>query len=221
MSVRSGSRIRDAEQPPLVRAVEAQAAAGWAPVGASSDIHGRDSRFDEPDRTFLFGPFRLIPARQLLLRDGAPIRLGSRGLTILAAPVERRGELVTNDELMAIAWPRLFVHESNLKVNMANLRRSLGDTQKEPIYVATVYGRGYQFVASVAIEGLPNTQRIGEGEGANLRSPRTAREIVGRDEEIARMVGELRKQQFTSFYRYASASPPELNLPSLTEHNDC
>jgi DNA-binding winged helix-turn-helix (wHTH) protein len=157
MRVRSGSRIRHAEEPPLVTAVDALATAGWPPVGASSDIR-RDARFNEPDRTFLFGPFRLIPARQILLRDGASIRVGSRALTILAALVERRGELVPKDELMAIAWPRLFVHESNLKVNMANLRRSLGDAQKEPIYVATVHGRGYQFVASVAIEALPCTQ---------------------------------------------------------------
>ncbi len=220
MSVRSGSRIRYAEEPPLVTAVDAQVAAEWAPIGASSDIRRRESRFNEPDRTFLFGPFRLILARQLLLRDGAPIRLGSRALTILAALVERRGELVTKEELMAIAWPRLFVHESNLKVNMANLRRSLGDAQKEPIYVATVYGRGYQFVASVAIEALRNTERIDEREGAKPCPPLTALENVGRDEAIAGMVAALRKQQFTCFYRYASASPPELNLPGLTERND-
>lgn len=52
---------------------------------------------------------------------------------------------------MAVAWPKVFVHESNLKVNIANLRRSLCDTQKQPIYIATVIGRGYQFVASVEI----------------------------------------------------------------------
>ncbi len=46
-----------------------------SPLGeASSDTPGqRDARFNEPDRTFLFGPFRSIPARQLLLRDGASI----------------------------------------------------------------------------------------------------------------------------------------------------
>ena len=31
-----------------------------------------------------FGPFRLFPARQLLLEDEAPVRLGTRGLEILA-----------------------------------------------------------------------------------------------------------------------------------------
>jgi DNA-binding winged helix-turn-helix (wHTH) protein len=128
--------------------------------------------------------------------------------------------LVTKDELMTIAWPRLFVHDSNLKVNMANLRRSLGDTQKEPIYVATVYGRGYQFVAPVAIEVLADTQRIDERESTEASALLATREIVGRDEDIARMVAELRKRQFTCFYRYSDGSAPELNLPGLTERND-
>jgi len=145
------------------------------------------------DRTFSFGEFSLIPARQLLLRNGAPIRVGSRALTILTTLVERSGELVTRDELMAAAWPKLFVHESNLKVNMANLRRSLGDTQKEPIYVATVIGRGYRFVAPVEISAAANTDHA-EPEGAELSGLPPAREIVGRDGEIARVVAALRNQ---------------------------
>jgi len=147
------------------------------------------------DRTFSFGEFSLIPARQLLLRNGSPIRLGSRALAILATLVERRGELVTRDELMTAAWPKLFVHESNLKVNMANLRRALGDTQKEPIYVATVIGRGYRFVAPVEISAPANIDRNAELEGAEFSGLPPAREIVGRDEEIARIVAELRKHQ--------------------------
>ncbi|MBV8189281.1 MAG: winged helix-turn-helix domain-containing protein, partial [Alphaproteobacteria bacterium] len=116
-------------------------------------------------------------------------------MTILTALVERPGELVTRDELMAAAWPKLFVHESNLKVNMANLRRSLGDTQKEPTYVATVVGRGYRFVAPVEIGVAANTNQIAEPEGAEFFGLPPAREIVGRDEEIARIVAELRKRQ--------------------------
>ena len=124
------------------------------------------------------------------------------------------------DELMAMTWPRLFVHESNLKVNIANLRRSLGDMKKEPTYVATVHGRGYQFVASVAIEALQNIQRIDGLDSAPPSGPLTAREVVGRDEKIARMVAELRKRQFACFYRYSARSTPELNFPGLTERND-
>lgn len=195
MRVRSGSQMLDAKEPPLAAAAPAQTAAGWARMAASSDMGPPHSRFGMPDRTFSFGEFSLTPARQLLLRNGAPIRLGSRALTILTALVERRGELVTRDELMAIAWPKLFVHESNLKVTMANLRRSLGDTQKAPIYVATVIGRGYRFVASVEIGAPASIERNVEPELAVFSGLPPAREIVGRDEEIGGIVTELRKEK--------------------------
>lgn len=195
MRVRSGSQRLDAKEPPLATVACAQVVAGWPRLAASSDAGQRHSRLNEPDRTFSFGPFCLIPARQLLLRNGTPVRLGSRALTILTAVVERRGELVTRDELMAMAWPKLFVHESNLKVNVANLRRSLGDTQKAPIYIATVIGRGYRFVASVEIGASTNIDRSVEPERAVFSGLPPAREIVGRDDEAARIVAALRKEQ--------------------------
>src|SRR5262249_17443700 len=96
---------------------------------------------------------------------------------------------------MAAAWPKLFVHESNLKVNMANLRRSLGDTQKEPTYVATVIGRGYRFVAPVELGVPANIDRNVEVQSAELSRLPPAQEIGGRGEEIATIVAELRKRQ--------------------------
>ena len=99
--------------------------------------------------TFSFGPFRLVPGRQLLLLDERPVKLGGRAFELLRLLVQRRGELVSKNELMAAAWPGTFVHDSNLKVNMWSLRRSLGDTQIEPIYIATVARRGYRFIADV------------------------------------------------------------------------
>lgn len=105
------------------------------------------SKNEFAEDAFTFGRFRLIPLRQLLLRDGVPVPLGSRALDILAVLVRHRGELVSKDDLIAAVWPDTFVDESNLKVNVCNLRRSLGDTQKPPQYIATVAGRGYRFVA--------------------------------------------------------------------------
>ena len=44
---------------------------------------------ERPPRSFAFGPFVLIPERQLLLKDEAPVRIGGRALDILTALVER------------------------------------------------------------------------------------------------------------------------------------
>lgn len=106
-------------------------------------------------RIFRFGPFVLQPERQLLLKFDAPVRIGGRALDLLTLLVERAGELVSKQELMSRAWPDTFVEEGNLKVNMAGLRRVLGECPAAPSFIATVVGRGYRFIAPVDALALP------------------------------------------------------------------
>jgi hypothetical protein len=56
-----------------------------------------------------FGPFRLLPMQFLLLEGDKPVPLGSRALELLIALLERRGELISKQELMARVWPNIFV----------------------------------------------------------------------------------------------------------------
>ncbi|WP_338312000.1 ATP-binding protein [Bradyrhizobium sp. TM239] len=135
--------------------------------------------------TFSFGPFRLIPRRQLLLLDGRPVKLGGRAFELLQLLVQRGGELVSKDELMAAAWPGTFLHDSNLKVNMWSLRRSLGDTQIEPVYIATVARRGYKFIAQVqtSIGEIEDDPAL--AQPVALSGPPLLRGIVGREADIA------------------------------------
>ncbi|WP_128924707.1 ATP-binding protein [Bradyrhizobium guangxiense] len=134
--------------------------------------------------TYCFGAFQLVPHRQLLLLDGRPVKLGGRAFELLQLLVQRRGELVTKTELMAAAWPGTFLHDSNLKVNMWSLRRSLGDTQTEPVYIATVARRGYKFIADVQIsigeieDDLALTDPVPSSRLPLLRG------IVGREADI-------------------------------------
>ena len=53
------------------------------------------------DETFIFGSLRLIPAHRVLLEDGKPLRLGSRALDILITLVERAGETIRKNEIIA------------------------------------------------------------------------------------------------------------------------
>jgi len=100
-----------------------------------------------------FGSFHVLPYQRLLLEGDRPVRLGSRAFDILTALVERAGEVVGKDELIARAWPHTFVEEANLKIQVSALRRALGDCQAGQRYVVTVPGRGYIFVAPVRREG--------------------------------------------------------------------
>jgi len=147
-------------------------------------------------RAYRFGDYRLLPGRQLLLRGDRPVRLGSRALDLLRLLVERPGELLSKSELIGFAWPDTFVHEDNLKVNIAAPRRALGDTGSDLPYIATVPGRGYRFVATVRVEDpLPADPcpSVLSCALAGLPSPPG---LVGRDDDIARIAEALAWRRF-------------------------
>jgi predicted ATPase/DNA-binding winged helix-turn-helix (wHTH) protein len=150
-------------------------------------------------RSFTFGPFVLIPERQLLLKNEAPVRIGSRALDILTALVERSGDLVSKRELFSRAWPDTFVDESNLKVNVAALRRALGDGPGGAKYIATVTGRGYRFVAPVqATEPAGEARTSAAATTASQSLPTGAARIFGRRDAIDAILRDLEESKVVS-----------------------
>src|ERR1700681_277003 len=146
------------------------------------------------DIAFAFGPFRLIPSQQVLVRENRPLKLGGRALDILHLLLMRAGEEVSKNELIEFAWPNVFVDESNLKVHISSLRRALEDTLPQATYIATVAGHGYQFV------GRLQTERI-EIEGFSVDNPPIVSSLpapstlVGRQRDVE---GVARALDFTS-----------------------
>jgi DNA-binding winged helix-turn-helix (wHTH) protein len=82
-----------------------------------------------------FGPFHVLPIQRLLLEGDLLPRLGSRALDLLVALVERAGELVSKGELMARVWPDTLVEESNLRVQVAALRRASRRQGSQPLHL--------------------------------------------------------------------------------------
>lgn len=135
--------------------------------------------------SYSFGPFILVPERQSLMRAQTPVRVGSRALEILTALVERPGELVSKAELVSRAWPDTFVEESNLKVNVAALRRALGDAPDGSQFIATVSGRGYRFVSPVHVSGNADTPVFAKSQGAHAHNlPVSTTRLVGRGDAV-------------------------------------
>lgn len=102
-----------------------------------------------------FGPFRVDPQKQILLRGGEPIALTPKAFQLLLVLVRRAGDVVTKDELMKAVWPDTFVEETNLTRNIFALRKALGETEQNR-YIITAPGRGYSFAEQVHL--LPEPQ---------------------------------------------------------------
>src|ERR1700739_1621024 len=122
------------------------------------DIRGRttrmnDRRNSQPKDVLSFGPFSLFAAERLLKKADEPIPLGGRALDILIALAERPGEVVTHKVLISTVWPDVTVEETNLRFQMAALRKALGDGRDGARYISNIAGRGYCFVAPVTRSG--------------------------------------------------------------------
>src|SRR6266481_1161486 len=128
-----------------------------------------------------------------------PAPAGRRAFDILAALVERAGELVGKEELIAWAWPKTYVEEANLKIQVSALRRALGDGQGGNRYVITVPGRGYNFVAPLrreepSLAALPPTA----APAAMHNLPFAVTRMIGREEAVAALVSRLSRQRLVT-----------------------
>src|SRR5215468_10584226 len=100
-------------------------------------------------KVYALGPFRLDTHNDALFRGTEPVALGRRAVALLRALVERPGALVSKDALIEAAWPGRAVEESNLPVQIAALRRVLGETPGGDRWIETMPGRGYRFIGPV------------------------------------------------------------------------
>jgi len=106
-----------------------------------------------------FGPFILNPAEHTLLRRGEPVPLRPKVFDTLLVLVKNSGHLVEKDELMSAVWAGQFVEEGNLSQGIFLLRRALGERAGEDRFIMTVPGRGFRFVAPVALIARPDLHR--------------------------------------------------------------
>lgn len=121
---------------------------------------------------FVFEDFRLDRREGLSRRDPhgvfVPVPVGQRALDILAVLVERSGQLVLKEEIVAAVWGRAVVDNANLTVQISALRRVLDQGRPEGSCIQTVAARGYRFTALVS--RLAEGQK--EGETATLPGSR-------------------------------------------------
>ena len=103
----------------------------------------------DPRVIYEFGPFRMDPDKQVLLRENQLIPVTPKAFETLLVLVRRSRDVVTKEELLKEIWPDSFVEESNLSQNIFLLRKALGDTAESRQYIVTLPGKGYRFAASV------------------------------------------------------------------------
>jgi TolB-like protein len=98
-----------------------------------------------------FGAFEVDLEGRRLLKRGVPVTLREQSFQVLAALMERPGEIVTREELRRRLWSfDTFVDfEVALNSAVSRLRDALGDSADSSTFIETVPKRGYRFVVSI------------------------------------------------------------------------
>jgi TolB-like protein len=95
------------------------------------------------------GPYRLDPSVRVLSFEGQPLPLGPRAVAVLLVLVEAAGQPLAKEHILEAAWPGLVVEESNLAVQIAAIRKTLGHAGGAEHWIETLPRRGYRFTGPV------------------------------------------------------------------------
>jgi len=147
----------------------------------------------------LFPPFRLDPQNEQLWRAKRLVTLKPKAFAVLRYLVERPGQLVTKDALLAALWADVHVGDAVLKVCLRDIRAALKDNAKAPRFIETIHGRGYRFLPAVTTQPVPSSQfSVVSTDKTKMQNPqlatgswRLATNLVGREEDLAQLHGWL------------------------------
>ena len=100
-------------------------------------------------RVYEFEGFSLEAEHLMLYRNDEELSFTPKQVETLLALIERRGEIVSKDALMARLWGHSAVEESNLIQNIHLLRKVLGEARCGKPMIETFRRRGYRFNGEV------------------------------------------------------------------------
>ena len=141
----------------------------------------------EQPRIIRFGSFEVDKRTGELRKNGSRVKLQQQPLQILLVLLQRKGDIVTREELRQQLWPTdTFVDfDHSLNAAVKRLRDALGESADSPVFIETLARRGYRFtvpingaeingVGSKGVENVAGTSTIAPEKGVKGRSRRWA-----------------------------------------------
>jgi TolB-like protein/DNA-binding winged helix-turn-helix (wHTH) protein/Tfp pilus assembly protein PilF len=101
------------------------------------------------------GQLRIDVSRYEVTLNGKRIKLERQPMDLLILFVQKRGELVTREEIIDKLWGKdVFVDvERSINNAVRKIRNVLADDAAQPHYLETVVGKGYRFIGEVEVAG--------------------------------------------------------------------
>jgi len=130
---------------------------------------------------YRFGPFEVRTRVRELYRSGTKVRLRGQPFQLLQALLNHPGEIVTREQMRDELWPSdTFVDfEHGINASLRKLRQALGDSALKPLYIETLPGVGYRFIAP-----YERTEEEGSSKGDETDAEPPLGEEIEEDEQM-------------------------------------
>src|ERR1700677_3172698 len=119
-----------------------------------------------PKMVLRFARNELNPTNFELRRSNRRVQLAARPMELLLLLVNRRGELVTREEIARSLWPEMDVEDLEARINtaVAQIRAALGEDASRPRYIETVFSKGYRFIG--VVETVDAREEVAAGKAS-------------------------------------------------------
>lgn len=109
-----------------------------------------------PIEPLRIGVWLVTPASGEIASDGEVTHLEPKVMEVLVYLASRPGEVISRQDLERDVWRGALVGYDAVTGTIIKLRKALGDSTKQPRYIATVPKRGYRLIAPVSSAGEDN-----------------------------------------------------------------
>jgi DNA-binding response OmpR family regulator len=92
-----------------------------------------------------FGPFTYQPDSYLLTKNGERVILSAKEFDVLKVLIDADGAPLRSEDIYARVWGNQFGDVTTVGVYIQRVRKKLEDDPQNPVYIETIYGRGYRF----------------------------------------------------------------------------
>ncbi len=168
-----------------------------------------------PVQLYQFDAFELDCARFELRRDGKALKLERIPLELLILLAEKKGEVVTRQEIIDRLWGKDVFVDTDHSINTAirKVRTALRDGAERPRYIQTISGKGYRFVAEWKKEEAAGGITPASGTSAAVAAQPKRRGWVVALPAVALLV--ILAVGFGAYERSNRHGPPPLNLQNM------
>ena len=133
-----------------------------------------------PEKKVRFDDFVVDFGRFQLTRGGQLIRLEGLPLQLLMFLIDKKGQLVTREQIASELWGKdVFVDvEQGINTAIRKVRMALEDDSDQPQYLQTVVGRGYRFIAPTTTDSEEPSAVAATGEPSPVSFEELGRAIM-------------------------------------------